>query len=291
MLRIVDVGQFTYSIWRGRCVRSAETPLWNLLAGSAIIMWCLKCCVCQKPLFIHVRKYVIQFCTWVATESTIMFSKSYGKSCAIAVLVRFQAMLVWLHVGLRILVCCVCVCVQWNFILAVSRRWTQLTLLNHWVFIKDLRLNFVGKVLGQMSLQHLCICGPQRMIPDVFATVWYASCPAAGRRLCGDGGPSRYWDGAPDPGHNLRWPTEEVGQQYLKGPHTHPWHYLFDPLPSGKRFKTFRSSTNRLRNRFYPPPPAQTHQRLSHTCSVTTECTYHTHQGLWLTFTHTKDCD
>lgn len=86
--------------WKGRYVRSAETRLWNLLAGSAIIMWRVKCCVCQKLLFIHVIKCVIQFCTWLATECTIIFSKSYGTSSAMADFLRYSAMLVWLHEAL-----------------------------------------------------------------------------------------------------------------------------------------------------------------------------------------------
>lgn len=76
---VVVMGQFIYSIYV-RYVRSAETPAWNLLTGSAIIKRCVKCCMCQKLAFIHIMKYVIQFCGWVVTVCTIMFSKSFGKS-------------------------------------------------------------------------------------------------------------------------------------------------------------------------------------------------------------------
>ncbi len=33
---------------------------------------------------------------------------------------------------------------------------------------------------------------------------------------------------------------------------THPGHRLFEPLPSGKRYRAIRTRTNRLRNSFFP---------------------------------------
>ncbi|KAK0150403.1 hypothetical protein N1851_008497 [Merluccius polli] len=37
-----------------------------------------------------------------------------------------------------------------------------------------------------------------------------------------------------------------------KDHHHHPGHYLFSPLPSGRRFRTIKTKTNRLRNSFDP---------------------------------------
>uniref|UniRef100_A0A3B3I9A9 Reverse transcriptase domain-containing protein n=1 Tax=Oryzias latipes TaxID=8090 RepID=A0A3B3I9A9_ORYLA len=96
------------------------------------------------------------------------------------------------------------------------------------------------------------------------ATVWYGSCTAQDRKDLARvvktaqeivGGPLPQLDSVYD--SRVR---RKAGR--IAADPTHPGHNLFVPLPSGKRYRSIRTHTNRLRNSFFPravrsihPPP------------------------------------
>ncbi len=62
----------------------------------------------------------------------------------------------------------------------------------------------------------------------------------------------------------------------LKDPF-HPGHHLFELLPSGKRFRSIKSRTNRLKNRFYPSTIRELNTVSIHTYTHTHTHTQHKH--------------
>uniref|UniRef100_A0A3P9IH10 Reverse transcriptase domain-containing protein n=1 Tax=Oryzias latipes TaxID=8090 RepID=A0A3P9IH10_ORYLA len=86
------------------------------------------------------------------------------------------------------------------------------------------------------------------------ATVWYGSCTTQDRKDLAPvvktaqdivGGPLPQLDSVYD--SRVR---QKAGR--IAADPTHPGHQLFVPLPSGKRYRSIRTHTNRLRNSFFP---------------------------------------
>ncbi len=92
----------------------------------------------------------------------------------------------------------------------------------------------------------LCLC----------ITVWYTSCTPQNRRDLAE---------LPDLDNIYASRLHEKASNIIKDS-THPGHRLFEPLPSGKRFRAIRTRTNRLRNSFFPRAVACI-TRLSFTCT------------------------
>src|SRR4029434_3013735 len=85
-------------------------------------------------------------------------------------------------------------------------------------------------------------------------SLWFASCTAAERKaLQRVINPARKVIGCSLP------PFEDIYKtRCLRKVHSilrdssHPGHHLFELLPSGRRFRTIKAKTDRLRNSFYP---------------------------------------
>lgn len=85
-------------------------------------------------------------------------------------------------------------------------------------------------------------------------TTWYASCSAADRRaLQRVINTAQKITGCPLPSLKDIFSSRCLGRaaNILKDP-SHPGHNLFHLLPSGRRYRSFKTRTNRLRDSFYP---------------------------------------
>jgi len=119
------------------------------------------------------------------------------------------------------------------------------------------RLHFL-RILRKTNLQEKLLLSFYRCsIESVLAyciPVWYAGCSAADRRAL-----QRVINTA-QKNIGCSLPSLEDlfssrcfsrAAKILKDPF-HPGHHLFDLLPSGRRFRSIKSRTNRLTNSFYP---------------------------------------
>ncbi|KAK3514964.1 hypothetical protein QTP86_005044 [Hemibagrus guttatus] len=85
-------------------------------------------------------------------------------------------------------------------------------------------------------------------------TVWYTSCTTENRRhLARIIKAAQKIVGTKLPNLEMVYASQlhNRASNIIKDP-THPGHRLFVPLPSGKRYRTIKTRTNRLRNSFFP---------------------------------------
>ncbi len=85
-------------------------------------------------------------------------------------------------------------------------------------------------------------------------TVWYASCTAQDRKDLARvvrTAQRIVRDPLPDLNSVYAERLQNKARSIAADP-THPGHGLFDSLPSGRRYRTIKADTNRLRNSFFP---------------------------------------
>lgn len=119
------------------------------------------------------------------------------------------------------------------------------------------RLHFL-RILKQNHLQEKLLLSFYRCSIESVLTycisVWYASCSAADRRdLQRIINTAQKIIGCPLSSLEVLSCSYCINgaTRILKDP-SHPGHHLFNRLPSGRRFRSIKSRTNRLKNSFYP---------------------------------------
>ena len=104
----------------------------------------------------------------------------------------------------------------------------------------QLLINFYRSTIESI----LCYC----------STVWFSSCTAGNRKDLARVVKTAQWIvGAQLPSLDSVYASRlrRKASSIARDP-THPGHRLFVPLPSGRRFRTLKTRTNRLRNSFFP---------------------------------------